>query len=209
MSMHNQAMIAQSFSSPFDPSRPWDAVWKMMIKHEDSKDWWLKQFERRAFLTVSRTANLSTFIDGDAPVGSTGPNPSGLGNKTKRQVDRGDDSSSWGPATGGIYNANSNVAKKPRMNSGDLSQKGPDGLYTINRTGTPLCPDFQTGSCKSTVKGSNFCSKHANHIHQCARCLRQGHGAQGCELPIAGTSSSKGSNGGGKGKGKKGKPRRY
>ena len=56
------------------------------------------------------------------------------------------------------------------------------GLFTTNRRGEELCMKFQDGRCTETVtRGSNKCSQAPHRVHQCAKCLAIGHGAETCD----------------------------
>ena len=95
----------------------------------------------------------------------------------------------------------------------DLSEH--DGkLYTRNKKGLEMCKGFQTGRCCDTSQ-DNTCWYNAHLSHQCAYCLRTGHGAEQCHFnpdnkkkAVKAGKGGKGGKGGKTGKGgviKKGK----
>ena len=92
-----------------------------------------------------------------------------------------------------------------------------NGVYTTNRKGVALCPDFQTGAC-TDADGDRRCMKNNNLVHQCEKCLSPDHpgsqctktpaqdykGAQPAWVKFGGKGKGKGEKGKGKGKGKRG-----
>ena len=90
-------------------------------------------------------------------------------------------------------------AKKAKTRQSNVS----NGYYTTNRRSTALCPDWQTGTCRTPL--GQTCPQGT---HQCSACLDSKHGAfypadckgNTTEKPI---NRGRGSKGKGKGKGKK------
>ena len=83
-------------------------------------------------------------------------------------------------------------------------KKAPKGLFTTNRRGEELCMKFQDGRCTETVtRGSNKCSQAPHRVHQCAKCLAIGHGAETCDGGKGGKKGGKATGKGGKNGGKR------
>ena len=57
---------------------------------------------------------------------------------------------------------------KRKYSGDDRSQKGPDGLYVLNRKGIEICRAFGEGKCGSE-KAQGKCKN--GRSHQCSRCL--------------------------------------
>ena len=64
----HEADLLASKPSSFDTSRPWDSVFDHAISSQKSIAWWNKEFERPALLIITRSANMSSMIEGDAVV---------------------------------------------------------------------------------------------------------------------------------------------
>jgi len=81
--------------------------------------------------------------------------------------------------------------------------------FTANRRGRRLCDAFQKGECPPAPDGT--CSRDPSRVHQCSRCLSNGHGASTCtrtDFPASRPAQTTGKGGGkakGRGKGKRGK----
>ena len=68
---------------------------------------------------------------------------------------------------------------------------------TVNRYGKGFCHAFQRGECPGRQ-----CAVNPKYVHQCARCLNNGHGAHHpteCTAPLA-KDKRRGGKGGGKGR---------
>jgi len=184
----------------YDPVRPWNFSWEAMLVDDR---WWKRELEDPCILLLTRVAQRSSLLGGDAltaPDGGTGS--SSILNH-------------FGGGGGGRQR--SGVAKRQGDEAGECeggtSRKRPqgrvhnvrDGAYTTNRSGRTICPDFDSGTCP--VK-SPFCPKGA---HQCSRCLgshpRVDNGTE-CHRPAPNVEGrGRGRGGGGRGKGRKGRGR--
>ena len=60
----------------------------------------------------------------------------------------------------------------------DLSEWNGE-LFTKNKKGLGLCDDFQKGRCEDCGP-DNTCWFSSHLTHQCAYCLKAGHGADDC-----------------------------
>jgi len=83
-------------------------------------------------------------------------------------------------------------------------------VFTSNRKGHRICVGYNEGTCMKTSNGRR-CPKDSGAIHQCNRCLSDGHGAQSCprtdhpatkEPPAPRRPGGRGGKGKGRGKGK-------
>eukprot|EP00969_Alexandrium_andersonii_P067151 2962224-Alexandrium_andersonii.AAC.1 len=91
--------------------------------------------------------------------------------------------------------------EKPRMRN-----VGSDGLLTTNCRGVALCRGFQRGDRNSLEEGSSvICGKNTEHLHQRAKCLSPGHGANACSGKAAAPPKGRGE---GRGKAGRGAGRR-
>ena len=87
-----------------------------------------------------------------------------------------------------------------------------NGVFTTNRTGAPLCADFQRGACQGVSNGIQ-CPRDSSKVHLCEKCLGQHPGSSCTNTPRPNSASraagrGRGANkGGGKGKRGKGKNR--
>ena len=79
---------------------------------------------------------------------------------------------------------------------------GPNGHFLANRNDIALCGDFNQGKCDGKYLQ---CPKYPSKVHQCSKCLLQGHGAHNCQKGFAKNLQKDGGKGGkgGKGGGKK------
>ena len=80
-----------------------------------------------------------------------------------------------------------NRPKRPRHQH----HVGDDGFLTTKRSGYPLCPGWQDGTCTDD-RSKGWCKDVPNVAHQCARCLSQEHGAHACQRPAAHTPGGTG-----------------
>ena len=67
LAAHNAAVMSGS-PTDFDPTNPWDAVWKRVL---EMKDWWNDEFERPAGLINIKMMNLGAALGGDVQIAST------------------------------------------------------------------------------------------------------------------------------------------
>lgn len=176
---------------PFDPAKPWDSVWSASVK---DGEFWRREFEEPALLVLTHVGRMQDMVSGEAPVAQTVASSSA-------------GSPSMAP-TGNVQPPRQPPpAKRKKTNTFDEQapkhhKVGQDGLFTHNRSGKPLCLDFQSGAC--TRGNGNRCPKSSAHVHQCNRCLDIRHGGHMCQAtPQAPGGSGNRKGGKGKGKGKK------
>jgi hypothetical protein len=91
---HNAAKMSK-MPTDFDPTKPWDAVWKRVL---EMKDWWVDEFERPAGLINAKVMGISAVIGGDVQIATSHhrapapPQPAaqinGAGRGSKRQRKR-------------------------------------------------------------------------------------------------------------------------
>jgi hypothetical protein len=134
-------------TSDFKPERPWNSVWLDSI---NDGNWWRYELEEPALLHLNRKAATSSSVGGDARVG--------FSNNVVAEADRGSSLMGEGPPA------------KRRATGDRRVHETTNGKYTHNRKGKPLCPGFNSGSCKNTVRGS-WCGDRQEHVHLCDRCL--------------------------------------
>ena len=170
---HEQC-IQKGGTSPFEPNRPWNFCFKMLV---DDDKFWRKELEQPALLVLSRARTMSSALDGDAPI-TGGATASTHG---------------WGGGPGG--------GTKRKQSHIRRHSTGEDGRLVENRSGKMLCDKWQDGTCQ--LGGAlGKCPQDASKVHQCAICLAQDHGAKFCNRnPAKAPRNPKGK---GKGKGKKG-----
>ena len=88
----------------------------------------------------------------------------------------------------GEPNAKKRRVPRPGQSSKFHNEVG--GVYTHNRQGRQLCPDWQAGTCK--VGPGVACSKNPELVHQCNKCLEDRHGGSRCnKTPHASSSGHK------------------
>ncbi len=182
-----RARSPEPSAHPYDPQMPWDHVLRSV---GDEFAFWKKELEDPAMMILMRAKSSSEEVSGEAPVARTAADHIST-----------PQSSASAPHVAGPPTAK----KRRRPSPGQFNQservynRGPDGNWTTNRRGAPLCSKFQLGEC--TVLP---CPVNARNAHQCARCLGS-HPAKDCQA----STSSKGTKGQNKkGGGGKGKPRR-
>jgi hypothetical protein len=152
------AASAPSGDYGYDTAKPWD--WCFRNVTEDHA-FWRRELEEPAILVLSKSGRLMQMVDGDAPVQSASASHSAAASSQQPQQPPKQHAS--------------------QQQRGKAQQRGhyidDNGRHTANRRGTPLCADFQAGSCSGGRNG--MCTK-GNLAHQCAKCLSVGHGADAC-----------------------------
>ena len=166
-------------TTPFEPKRPWNYCFRMLV--EDDK-FWRKEVEQPALLILSHAKSLKSELGGDAPVGGPGSSV--------------DPASHRGSEPGGDY-PNPRKRNHIRAHSVDAN-----GKLLTNRSGKKLCEAWQDGNCQ-VGSSPGVCPRNPKHVHQCAKCLSQEHGAKFCNRDPAKAPRNP-TKGKGKGKGKKG-----
>ena len=190
--LHDRALTAGG-TIAYDVRRPWN--YSMVVGLKDD-DWWQLEFSEAAIMLLARTANISSFVGGDAPIHPASGTIT-ADNDTSQEAGRYD------------CGRPSKRIKKDKFRE-DLSSVA-NNEHTANRAGRKLCADFQTGACAQTL-GGGLCPRDRTLAHQCSNCLSTHHGKSGCSVtsaPFVRKPSSKGGKdkGKGKGKGKGGKAR--
>ena len=112
--------LGQAPSVPFDRSRPWHSVWTAAC---EEFGFWHCQFEELALIILTKSGQLFEIITVKAPVepGTQSSAPQSVHSKAKR--------------------------RKTRPTSDTRVHRESNGVFTHNRRGVALCPDFQSGSC--------------------------------------------------------------
>ena len=146
-------------TSEYDPAKPWEYVYRHLVL--DSK-LWEEEFTSTALLVRSHIDRLNEHLGPEVDAeASRSSRPSGSRREPEGEPvppPRGD---------GG------GKRKKAERDISQGSRRGPDGLYTTNRSGTQLCRSYQDGSCKehAMVSGLPMCARNKRLAHQCAKCL--------------------------------------
>ena len=148
---------AAGTSCSYNPARPWNAVYAALIKDQH---FWNEEFEKPAQNILTKLANPSSSLGGDAPVGPDvhmvpdirlgGPNANN--NNRRAQNDRRQQ-----PAP-----------RPPKQVPQGKVNRVVDGHYTHNRKEKKLCNAFQSGTCTNA---------NCSFAHQCSVCLQTSHGA--------------------------------
>jgi hypothetical protein len=138
---HQEALNAGN-TTPFDPARPWNYA-PNCVANDDK--FWAHEFSEPAMIILSDTKGVRPGLDDDA-----------------RVAQQPDESASLTATAAATRPRNANRTGRVH----DLV----DGVYKSNRTGHPLCSDFNQGKCTNTIQGT-WCGNHQNRAHQCSRCL--------------------------------------
>ena len=153
---------------PYDSAKPWERPWHDVTVGE--KDFWYKEFERQAFLIITKVAELGMTLGGDAPT-AHGPVRSTAASSTSRHD--------------GAISAETPPLREQRAQRRAVEQPPilaiedvPRQWKKANNQGAKLRGAFQHGKCGRTVGGR--CAKGSNCAHQCAICLGNRHGAMDC-----------------------------
>ena len=164
---HHSRGIIQGTTHPYDPNRPWDYVWKMLL---NDAAFWRKEVEDLSMLILNKVTNASSHVTGESPISLT---PGGLAVPTPPPPQR----SSKG---GGTVSNRDRPAPKTRKHNLKA-----DGNYATNRSGVPLCVGWQDGTCTESAPGTHICLRDRRSVHQCSKCLDGNHGAKDCRSDSA------------------------
>ena len=178
---------ADGVRHPYDPEKPWERAWHDLTVSE--KDFWYTEFERPAFLIMTKVSELGYALSGDAPT-AHGPVMSTASSSTSPSVPDAPPLQRERPPKRA-------VESPPVLAIEDVARP----WKKTNHQGTKLCGGFQHGKCTKAVGGR--CSKDKNCAHQCAICLDNRHGAMQCPL-----KSSEGKAAGGGRAARRGKKRK-
>ena len=180
---HKKA-ISLNAPSEFDPKRPWEQAFRRLV---DDVKFWRRELEEPALLIKTSAGRLHDSLSDDAEI-SRGRQQQQA--SKKRNLDDNQSDKSRAPWQ--------KEKKRNKREASDRAHKvGASGMFTHNRNDKPLCEDYQGGQCSGKELQ---CPKDPNKMHQCAKCLLQGHGASSCRGQMAREPS--------KGKGKSGKSRK-
>ena len=177
--------IAAGGKHTFDPSRPWEWVFRAAIK---DKTYWADEFVENAGIIKVDPKIVGTVVGDDAPVlapgASSAVTPVYPAAANPYQPPRGPPRnpaptapamalvSPGGPPAG--------PARPGKRASKSAHNVGDDGLFRTNRQERPLCRGFQTGQCQSSAPGRIPCPANPADSHQCGKCLSPMHGAHAC-----------------------------
>ena len=144
----------------YQPSQPWEFVYRHLVL--DNK-FWEDEFTSTALLIRSHIDRLTEHLGPEVEGDTRSSRPSG--SSQKRGSDPGHEPPPSPPGT--------KRKKGDKKGGAEGSRKGPDGFYTSNRSGTPLCRAYQDGSCKehTYVQGLPMCARNKKLAHMCAKCL--------------------------------------
>ena len=174
----HEELKKSGYHSSFDVRSPWEHCFNLLL---DDRDFWMDEFERKALVSMARKTSVKEDVGDDFAIESSGVQ--GLKRDASGRV-RGSET----PKVKAKAKASSTQKK-------DYSVQK-DGLYSHNRAGSEICFKFNSGECSSKKGGK--CPEQGHRSHQCAKCLKNDHGAFSCPLNQGGKAKGKG----GKGKGK-------
>ena len=183
-SLHHRA-VQNGGTSDFDPGLPREWSFRALV---DDVKFWRRELEEPALLIKTSAQRLGDSLSDDA-ITSRGTS----GAKTKAGDGHAND--------GGGLAKKQKKTRERRDPTSRVHNVDSNGMHLTNRNNKPLCPEYQDGKCE----GSGLqCPKNPNQVHQCAKCLMQGHGTSSCRNQSARDISSGGKGGkGGKGGGKR------
>jgi len=186
----------QGLSHAFDPSAPFEFLWKAAT---GDITWWREELEEGALLVLTRSSSIGRLVDGDAAI-VHGPaaNPARVMPPPPARV----------PPPTALFDGPPAKSKRRRAPAPPPVWNLDGAGWTTNRRGYPMCPGFQAGTCTVNKPGTQFCSLNPSNVHQCRKCLGHSHGSEACQSPIPSAPPNQGK-GKGKGKGKKGKKGGY
>ena len=195
---HQTAQAAGTFSR-FDPAKPWETAFNLVI--EDS-DYWRQNLEEPCFMALSKVGNVSQFLGGDAPV--AGSHHAGPAAAVERERPR------LTPRSGQPAPV---VRTTPAARPPPAHEVDAGGLSIRNRAGKLICRNYNAGTCTETIANGSLCAADRTRVHQCARCLQPPTvcaNPSTCTAPLRNAPTGpRGTNRkGGKGKGK-GKSKRW
>ena len=157
---------------PFDPDRPLDYLFQLILSEQYQNTWWHRELERPALMLVCKQAKQNDVLAGDAPVGrqAVTPTPPGLDEHVVVADALGASASRGGgggrpppppPPSGG----------ERRKRPPQRHQLDPSGTYyKMSRRGQPICMDYNGSGCGEAVQG-NWCPR-GHGLHICCRCLQ-------------------------------------
>jgi len=143
----------------FDPAQPWDYVYRVA---EDEVAFWRNEFETNAIMVRTHIETLPTHLGREVgPVGEAAASSHKRPQTFLREAER------------------ETPSKRPSGKGGSSSsfdegsQMDEEGNYTTNRKGTPLCRNFNKGTCTEVInmQGAPMCAVERSRIHLCSRCL--------------------------------------
>lgn len=171
--------IAAGDTKHYDPSKPWDRVWREALA---DMSFWQREVHQPAMIRILHRGRGGPADDQPAAgrIGGGAPPPAPKPKATPKPK------------------------SAPRVH-----HVGAKGWLTTNRRNHPLCAGFQDGSCTAVTGSDGVCAVDRRCRHQCAKCLQLDHGAGSCTREVREPAWHKklakgGDKGSGKGKGKPG-----
>jgi len=172
---------------PYDPQKPWE--WTFRAAAEDEK-FWKHELELKALKIITRMSSIGEHLGGDADI-----------TKVVAKFNNNDNAAAGSDDS---YKATKKPGKQNTLPQNRSHNVDDNGDLTHNRKGIPLCGAFQENTCV-TAGIDNKCPNDKSKVHQCAKCLGQGHGKKVCpnvRAQAPAKARGKGSKGS-KGKGKR------
>lgn len=146
----------------------------------ESNDGWLRrEFEERAVIILTELKTnavhaLGNVFSGDAP---THPSHAVTNTHVASLFDSG------ASGSGGHLNIKDGPRKQPKHvaqpNRVDQSVKQGD-VFVVTRQCKPICKAYQDGTYTAGLNANSLCKSDSKSVHQCAHCLRVGHGLHRC-----------------------------
>ena len=164
----------QSEGSTLDPDAPWNHIMLLAVRSSDARRWWTEQFKDDATKVILRIKNVSTLVEGDAPIAASVvehastpyvPQPP---QKQPRQPQGPGKPQPKPPQGPGKSKA---PWEKPQKRNTDVTGKH------------KICHGFSNGKCTEVAAGQcgpNSCAAKPMFIHACCLCGEVGHNGKSC-----------------------------
>jgi hypothetical protein len=190
--------IAAGRSHPFDPTRPWEYIFKMATDGGASEaKYWHVNVEEPCLLIIAGRYNAAEFVDGDARICANGsahiathgsPGMSLAVEAGNRGNGKSSSSTQHPPKRQKSPPANRPPKRQDNKTSeAHKKQKQHNvvgGKFTTNRQGNVLCLAFNSGAgCPGAKRGNPICPRENMCRHLCSLCLSSSHGAHECKAP--------------------------
>jgi hypothetical protein len=190
----------QSEGSTLDPDTPWNHIMLLAVRSSDARHWWTEQFKDDATKVILRIKNVSTLIEGDAPIAAS------LAEHISRPYmpsqPKGRPEAPW---------KQPKAPKQPPAEKRVVEQQVATKKRNVDVTGKhKICHDFTKGKCtevKNGQCGPNTCAAKSVFIHACCFCGEVGHNGKSCPTRQAGPDNKRQrgvASGKGKGRGGRG-----
>ena len=189
--------------SVLNPDYPWDHIYHLLVKGQESKDWWRDTFVHHATEVRHKIITVASTLDGDAPVAhSIAEHPSVVMHvPTAVQVTHGSMSGlpSRPPQQSAAkrrkidahHGSPPDIRGNPRNQGGNQATIGAPRVYAAKKEGGfEICQLYNRGKCNGAAR-AGACGPHtcanADRIHACNICGTAGHPSSDCSQRAPGT----------------------